>query len=84
MVWGVGQTFLLTCAYTRLGETRISLGIDDNARRAEASVAFPVVTSRTATQRLTEQDAVLFTFAPRSEQKALLGELRIPYFSFSL
>jgi 2-polyprenyl-3-methyl-5-hydroxy-6-metoxy-1,4-benzoquinol methylase len=66
VVWGLGMTFTLLQAYTKLGGTTIRAGIDDNPDRFVDTfgTSFPVVTSKEATRLSLFASPVLFTFRP--------------------
>ena len=80
-VWGVGQTFDLLRAYTRLGSAQIAAGIEDNLARFPAgSRPFPVVSLDTAAATLDAPD-VLLTFAPPPRVEQRLEEARLAFFA---
>jgi SAM-dependent methyltransferase len=82
VVWGIGQMFMLLCAYTRLSPSSVALAIDDNIERFRGTdLPFPVITSEEVESRLDTDHAVLFTFSPRDEQKAFLRDLRLEFHS---
>jgi SAM-dependent methyltransferase len=76
-VWGVGQTFDLLRAYTRLGAAEIVAGIEDNLARFPAGTRpFPVLSPAAALATLADAD-VLLTFAPPARVRDLLERARL-------
>lgn len=62
-IWGLGQTFQMLLAYSRLKESSITIGIDDNAARFAGRVPFPVAPLESAGFDASAA-RVLLTFAP--------------------
>jgi SAM-dependent methyltransferase len=80
-VWGVGQTFDLLLAYTKLATAEIAVGIEDNlARFPTGTRPFPVVSPDTAIRTLDDPD-VLLTFAPPPRVQGLLDDARLRWFA---
>jgi SAM-dependent methyltransferase len=76
-VWGLGQTFMLLSAYTRLGDVSIALGIDDNPARF-ADARFPVADAE-GLAGLGPDDALIVTFPPSATLRARLAETDAEY-----
>lgn len=71
-VWGLGMTFTLLQAFSRLGQAAITAGIDDNPARFEgAGLPFPVIPSRAAADGPVFDSPVLFTFRPGPALRSL-------------
>lgn len=80
-VWGVGQTFDLLRAYTKLGSAQIAAGIEDNVARFPAGTQpFPVVSLDIAAATLDAPD-VLLTFAPPARVEQQLEKARLAFFA---
>lgn len=69
-VWGLGQTFQLWRAYTRLGDVGVAEGLDDNPARFAGRVPFPV---RTLDASAVKGARLLLTFAPGAPVVARLA-----------
>jgi hypothetical protein len=74
LVWGVGQTFDLLLAYTKLGAAQIAAGVEDNlARFPPGSRPFPVLAPEEAIATLGGAD-VLLSFSPLPRVMRLLEQ----------
>lgn len=81
-VWGLGQTFQLLRAYSRLKNVSITIGLDDNAARfAGARLAFPVSSLEAADFGGPRAARVLTTFAPGPGAVARLRARGLDWFS---
>src|SRR5437588_4018136 len=62
-VWGLGQSFVLLCAYSKLGQWSLAAGVDDNPARFDPEqLGFPVTTLEGALELGARR--ILLTFNP--------------------
>ena len=82
MVWGLGQTFQMMRAYSRLNDHPVAIGLDDNAARfAGNRLPFPVMPLESTPLDASTPCRVLLTFRPGSQVVDRLRARRLDYFS---
>jgi SAM-dependent methyltransferase len=80
-VWGVGQTFMLLCAYTKLRTHPIATAFDDNPERfSQSGFEFPVGRFEEAMGLDDPGLAVLLTFVPGTQVLERLKAKSVQYF----
>lgn len=78
VVWGLGEIFQLFSVYSRLGDEKISIGIDDNTARFQAGAFdFPVVPFREELLSKYGDARWVTTFKPRKSVLQRLRDARI-------
>jgi 2-polyprenyl-3-methyl-5-hydroxy-6-metoxy-1,4-benzoquinol methylase len=81
-VWGVGQTFRMILAYTRLKDHSITLGFDDNPTRfAHDDLSFPLMAFGSTAAIDLSSYRILLTFKPSLRVRQQLQECSVDFYS---
>jgi len=81
-VWGLGQTFRMICAYTRLKDCPIALGFDDNPKRfAQEGYSFPIVPFGQVQTTEPSSIKTLLTFKPNPQVIRRLHESEFDFYA---